>query len=389
MSTDLDAALRSADPLAGVDDPAHRASLSAARMNVERRRRQVARPRWQRPLVLGAAVAATAAVALVTIDPGTSTPGRPGVRSGGLLPAAVAANGEIVSGGTTSSSYSAPVAPKDADLRLLPNDLPEGWSYEQILARVETEANWNVPASLVVVRQNPGGVTTGSLSVVGPIEATVNQEGTTADVVDGQDARLFVFDEPPADMKYATHIWWWTDEAGKQWQATTVDLSPEDARRAVEAVHTSGDQVSWQSPADLGLQVVHQRRGVAYPTERSGISWDLMLNDGQRDRPVNITRQDGPDPLPLVATTPGLQTTTVNGRPAVLFPVGEMKEDAEIAQRSAAGLATCRWMTYQVESGVQAMTETCGDEAKVASMLASLVNVPPTDPRLTKYASDE
>ena len=393
MSTDLDALLRGADPLRE-HDLAPPTTLPVARARVDRARRPApARPRWGRRLVLAAAVAAAVAVVVVTVTPGGTDPDSPGApahRSGALLPAAVAANGEIVSD-PTYSAYAAAIAPKGAVLRLLPAHLPEGWSYRQVRAAVETESSWDVPASLVAVETTPDDVVTGSVSVVGPVEATVRAERTVPDVVDGHPARLFVFDDipDPDTSRFPTRIWWWTDDAGEQWQVSTVNLSPEDARRAVDAVSTSGDQVVWDASTEPQLRIVHQRRGPAYPTARSDLAWYLDLSDGQRDRDVRITRSDGSDPLPVAAVRAdvGNQITTIDGHPAVLWPVG--MTESGFVEPPVAGAPRCRLVEYQVDSDVRAMTRACGDEPEVAAMLASLADVPRSDPRLTRYALDE
>lgn len=387
MSTDIDALLRHADPLARVPDAALEPSLVSARQTVERRRRPQARAaRWPRVLVASGALAATAAVVTLTVGPGTAGPPAPDQSSGGLLPAAVAADGQMVEN-PTSSSYAAPIAPKDADLRLLPAYLPPGWSYKHIAGRVETEANWQVPASLVATTASRDGTITGSLTVTGPVEAVVDSKGTSADVIDGQPARLFVFDEvpDPATYQFPTRTWWWSDAQGKQWQASTANLSPDDAQRAVQALHTDGDQIAFQAPASSSLEVVHQRQGPAYPTERRSLGLWLTLDDGQRERPVYITQaQAQVGESAGLNTSVGIQQTSINGRPAALFPVGDMEDPA--VNPPAPGAPPCRWQDYLFNTDTKIMLETCGDETQVAKMLASLTNVPANDPRLATYA---
>lgn len=387
MSTDIDAALRSADPMAGVSDAALAPALASARQNMERRRRPRLRAtRWPRVLVLGGALATTAAVLTLTVGSGASGPAHLW-RSGGLLPVAVAADGQMIK----QSGYAAAIAPSEADLRLLPAYLPPGWSYKKIYARTETATGWDVPASLVATATTSDGTITGSLTVTGPVQATIKDQGSAADVVDGHPARLFAGTEVPEveGYQFPGRTWWWSDAQGKQWQATTENLSPGDAQRAVEAVRTDSDQVTWKAPAASGLEVVHQRRGPAYPTARSELKWYLTLNDGQRDREVSITSHDGPDPLPVTAirAVTGLQQSTIDGHAAVLFPIGESEGGAP--EETIPGQAPCRWEDYQVSDGVRARLQACGDQDQVATMLASLTNVPADDPRLSTYALDE
>lgn len=385
MSTDIDAALRRADPMARVSDAALEPALVSARQTVERRRRPRPRAaRWPRVLMLSGALAATAAVLTLTVGTGGQGLGHD---IGPVLPVAVAADGQMVE----QPHYAAAIAPSEADLRLLPAYLPPGWSYKEIFARTQTVTNWEVPPSLVATRTTTDATVTGSLMVTGPVQARVKDHGSTPDVVDGHPARLFVGQEVPdlEGYQFPTRTWWWSDAGGEQWQATTENLSREDADRAIKAVRTVGDQVTWQPPTDSGMKVVHQREGAAYPPARSDLAWYLTLNDGQRDREVSIVSQDGPDPLPVTAVlpAPGLQQSTLNDQPTMLWPIGQTESGAP--EEPVAGQAPCRWEDYQVSDGVSARLQTCGDQDQVAEMLASLTNVPATDPRLRTYALDE
>lgn len=108
----------------------------------------------------------------------------------GLEPAAVAADGQIDCGG----GFAAPIAPADASMRLLPSMLPAGWTTTLILARDATVEGWCVPPSLSVLRVDNGSTVTGTLSVVGPIRAAVDDSGFgswTAGTVDGHPARVY------------------------------------------------------------------------------------------------------------------------------------------------------------------------------------------------------
>lgn len=268
MSIDIDAALRHADPVARVSDAALQPALTGARQVVERRCRPRPRDaRWPRVLVLGGALAATTAVLALTVGPGGQGPGRD---IGPLLPVAVAADGQMVE----QSPYAAAIAPGEADLRLLPAYLAPGWSYKEIFARTQTVTNWEVPPSLVATRTTADATITGSLMVTGPVQARMEDRGSAAAVVDGHPARLFAGQEVPdlEGYQFSTRTWWWSDAQGAQWQATTENLSPDDADRAIRAVRTDGDQVVWQPPTDSAMEVVHQREGAAYPTARSELA---------------------------------------------------------------------------------------------------------------------
>lgn len=403
MSTDIDALLRHADPMARVPDAALEPTLASARQAVERRRRPQPRAaHWPRVLVLSGALAATAAVVAVAVGPGISGPADQSQRTAGLLPVAVAADGQIVE----QAPYATAIAPKDADLRLLPTYLPPGWSYKDIYARTQTATDWDVPASLVATTTGTDGTVTASLMVTGPVQATIKTKGSAADVVDGHPARLFAAQEVPewAGYQFSGRTWWWSDAQGKQWQATSENLSPDEAQRAVKAVRTDGDQITWEAPADSGLEVVHQRRGPAYSPTSSGLEWHLSFTDGQHEHNVSINRQDGRDPLPVTTVFPavGGRPTTVNGHLAVLRPAGQGPQEAlatglaagqgseKAVQEPVPGAPTCWWSDYQIAEGVSAGLRACGqqEQDQVAKMLASLTNVPADDPRLSTYALD-
>ena len=61
-------------------------------------------------------------ISAVTDDDGSSP---------GLITPAVAANGEIYCG----AGFTTALAPEDSPVRLLPDALPDGWSYAQIFVR--------------------------------------------------------------------------------------------------------------------------------------------------------------------------------------------------------------------------------------------------------------
>ncbi|MCU1605538.1 MAG: polymerase, sigma-24 subunit, subfamily [Modestobacter sp.] len=102
--------------------------------------------------------------------------------------------GSITGSITCASGYVSAIAPGDVAVRLLPDRLPSGWSYAQILARENPTARC-VPPSLTALRADATGLVTGRISVTGPVDARIDRGKLTVqtvpDTVFGYAARRF------------------------------------------------------------------------------------------------------------------------------------------------------------------------------------------------------
>ena len=381
MTRDLDTLLRDADPLRDrpADDDA--ALLRSARERVDRVRAGVVparrRLRWGHRVVLVAAAAAVLTavplvISAVTGDDHTRPP---------LLQAAVATNGEISCG----SGYTTAVSPENSPVRLLPDRLPAGWSYTNIMVRSDDTAGC-VPPSLTALREDATGLVTGRISVTGPVDARVDQgkivAGSVPDTLFGHPARRF--DLQPFDVAF--HRWFWTDEGGRQWSVEASGMPLAEARQELAAVSIDGSDVAWNGTAAPGWTLVHLRHGVPYGVSGE-LTWWVELTDGSARRFFQVWVRDAK--LPLLATTGvGETVTTVGGHPAVLSQVRVNRTPPGTETDTPPGSVT-RPVLVELAPGTTAFGVAMGDDLpEVEQMLASLRQVGPTDPRLQKYGTD-
>lgn len=382
MTRDLDSLLRGADPLgdASADDallPRLRARVDAERAGALPLRR---RPRWvRRAALVAAAAAVVTAVPLVvsTLDDGRDGPPA-------LLAPAVAAT--IGADGTIScvGSYTASVPVEDARVRLLPDRLPEGWSYDELFARQDDPAACG-PVSLAALRTDATGLVTGRVSVTGPIAAEVDRRGfrnAAEDTLFGRSAQRF--DATAEATEY--HHWVFSDAQG-QWAAEASGMPLDEARRTLASVAIDGPQVTWDAAtAEPGWTLVHLRTGPPYGTVPGRFTWYVELMDGAQRRSLDVTVAD--PPVPLVAGAGiGEQVTTLDGHPAVLLPVRTAGPVAPGTETDVPGGTSTQHVLVEVAPGTVAHSMAFDDDlADVEAMLTSLRQVPADDPRIEEHA---
>ena len=377
MTDDLDALLRAADPLR--DRPGADRLPAGLRERVDRERSGVApasrRPRWVRRTVLVAAAAAVVtAVPLVV-----STLGDDGGGAPALVAPAVAADGSISCG----DGYASAVAPEDADVRLLPDRLPDGWSFRSIMVRHNSRASTCIPPSLTVLRQDATGLVTGRIEVTGPVDARIDQPQlveSVPDTVFGHPALRFDGLVSTIDLQR----WVWSDEQGQQWSLMTTGMPLEEARQALTAVVADGPRVSWDAAVTPGWTVVHQREGAPYATPQEATSWWMDLTDGEITRVLDV-EVVGPVQLPLAARADvGDRLTTLGGRPAIIA-----RPQGGEADGGPPGSTPRTFVLIEpVEGAFALVTAPEGEQAAFEDMLVSLRQVPADDQRLHDYGTD-
>jgi hypothetical protein len=382
VTDDIDVRLDDARPRDPADEPVQEL-LARVRRRVDAERAQIvpARARRSRPRSRLALVAAAAAV--ITAVPVVASVVGQDDDGLALLPVAVAVdgNGEVFCAG----GYAGIVDPADAAVRLLPDRLPAGWDYTEVLARHETSLDCDAP-SLVALRLDPAGVVTGRVAVSGPFTTSTEAvlgAATVPDTVLGHPARRFDIapGSGPADG-VEVHRWVWSDDAGRVWTAEAVGLGLDDARRQLTGVSVDGDAVTWAA-VDPGWTLAHLRTGPPYVLD-GGDVWRVQLTGGVEGRGFDV--QSGADSrLPAAARAwVGDRLTDLDGHAAVLSPPrgGE-------AEGGAPGSAPLVTIAVDVEPGVTATTRVgSGDVAAVEQMLTSLRQVPADDARLEQYGTD-
>ena len=368
MTADLDILLRNADPLRRPTSatPADDQVLLAARRRVDQARATALPPRagprqpaWRHRLTLVAAAAALlTAVPLVlsAVLPEES-------RAPGVVPAAVASDGTLDCG----TGYAEPIDAQEADIRLLPDHVPAGWSLDAVFARSTTATGWCLPPSLAVLRIGLDGTVTGRLAVIGPLQATIDEKAmgaSAADTVDGRPARLFAFDVGEPFQR-----WIWSDDDGRQWVAEAAGLPLDEARRALAAASTDGSEVSWDPAVAPAWTVVHQRTGAPYDTTRTGLDWYVRFSDDGQERLVEVGH--GEDAVPMLShASVGSRLMALGGHQALISPTTDGA-----------------WASVEIEvaPGTVASLQATDDLAAVEDLLASLRSVPADDPRLEQH----
>ncbi|KQS68211.1 hypothetical protein [Modestobacter sp. Leaf380] len=357
-----------------------RARVDAGRTAAPRSGARRLRPRTRLALVAAAAAVLTAVPIVVDVvgqdEDGTAPPGL-------SLAVAVAQNGEFA----CANGFATAVDPAQAEVRLLPDELPPGWEYSEIFVRHERSQNCDVP-SLVALQLDSTGVVTGRLAIRGPVEAYVNapvvDRDSVPDTVFGASARRFDYAVDPAGpIDAEIHRWLWTDSSGRQWTAEVVGLGLEEARRQLDGVTVDGPDVTWQA-VDSAWSLIHLRTGDPYVLPTGGTSWTVGADGGLGGRGFDV--HSNPEPHVPAAASAWVddRLTELDGRPAVVSPV--RGSEAEGGPPGSPGYIT---LAVDVEPGVTAISRFVpGDLASVEAMLGSLRQVPPDDPRIEAYGEE-
>ena len=158
---------------------------------------------------------------------------------------AIAADGSLQ---CSNEGYAAPIAPRDADLRLLPAALPDGWQLDRIAARWSTSddpAACRVPA-LTLVRLDDDRVITGDVTVHGPFaevdaesflgsRSTVQVAGVPGLLLDSSDAGF--------------QRWVWTSDE-HTWVMEARELTADEGELVAAGITTTGTDPDWQPTGD-------------------------------------------------------------------------------------------------------------------------------------------
>ena len=332
-------------------------------------------PSARRWALRGLAVAA--AVALVPIGRIALDTAQPG-----LARVAVAADGSLQCSG---EGYATPIDPRDADLRLLPSSLPQGWALQRIAARWEAShdpAACRVPA-LSVLRTDPQRVVTAVASVYGPF-ADVDATGflgsrTNVEVAD-TDGLLLDWE----DGKFLR--WIWTDH-GHTWLMEAQGLNRTEGATLAEAISTDPSSATWQPNGDdLDLQVVAERPGPPPAYHPARLAWyvDLLGPDGQTAHYAVTYQPKHPTPA-LEAAWLGVQVNAEGTEARISRPDADGEGDQLTIWRDG--------LTISAGPGAQ-FTQADGPAEPVpyptiAAIVDALAPAPADDPRLTTYALDE
>jgi hypothetical protein len=320
-------------------------------------------------------LAVAAVVALVPIGRIALDAAQPG-----LARVAVAADGSLHCSG---EGYATPIDPRDADLRLLPSTLPQGWALQTIAARWEAShdpAACRVPA-LSLLRTDPQRVVTAVASVYGPF-ADVDATGflgsrTNVEVAD-TDGLLLDWDNGKSLR------WIWTDH-GHTWLMEAQGLTPTEGATLAEAISTDASSATWQPTGDdLDLQVVAQRPGPPPAHHPARLAWyvDLVGPDGQTAHYAVTYQPKHP--------TPALEDVWLGVR------INAQGTEARISHPDAEGDQLTIWrdgLTISAGPGAQ-FTQADGPVETVpypniAAIVDALAPAPADDPRLTTYALNE
>jgi hypothetical protein len=295
---------------------------------------------------------------------------------------AIAADGSLQ---CSNGGFAAPIDPRDADLRLLPATLPDGWQLDRIAARWSTSddpAACRVPA-LTLVRLDGDRVITGDVTVHGPFAAVDAESflGSRSTVQVAGDPGLLL-DSPDVGFQR----WVWTSDE-RTWVMEAQELSTDEGELVAAGVTTTGSSVDWQPTGDdLGLQVVARRPGPP-PTYRSAhLEWyvDLTGPDG-RAAHYYVSYQPEHPTLALEAAHPGV-VVSADGTEARFDRPGAAEADQITIWRDG--------LTISSGSGPMFVNTTDPAPASapyevLTAIVDSLTPVPADDPRLTEHALDE
>ncbi len=295
---------------------------------------------------------------------------------------AIASDGSLQ---CSNGGFAAPIAPRDADLRLLPATLPDGWQLDRIAARWSTSddpAACQVPA-MSLVRLDGDRVITGNVTVHGPF-AAVDAESFLGSRSTVQVAGVpgLLLDSPDVGFQR----WVWTADE-RTWVMEAQELSTDEGELVAAGVTTTGSSVDWQPTGDdLGLQVVARRPGPP-PTYRSAhLEWyvDLTGPDG-RAAHYYVSYQPEHPTLALEAAHPGV-VVSADGTEARFDRPGAAEADQITIWRDG--------LTISSGSGPMFVNTTDPAPASapyevLTAIVDSLAPVPADDPRLTEHAFDE
>ena len=388
MADDLDL-LAAVDPerpalVSGTADTERLARLRA-RIDAERRpvipsrRRSSTWPR--RGALLAVAAAAAIAVPVVVSGVAPDTPIGQVVSPQAL---AVAPDGSLQCTAPDGVGSAEAIDPRLSDVRMLPSELPAGWSLTTVFARLEQSSTCLGPSLAVV--ETAGDAVTSTLSVTGPFEALPDQAGMGTDtvlddVVDGRAARLFVvFDD--------LHRWLWQDAEGRSWLAEVDGRSIEEARALLAGVGTEGDRVTWDAAVAPDAELVHQRTGPPYGVNSSATVWYVGVSDGTQEVVLSVTGRAGDD-IPLRArAAAGYLLADAGG---VEFLVDEgVGEAVEVGvEADTPPGSPWAWALGDLGSGLTVTGGWTGTADELLPILASLKAVPADDPRIAEHALDE
>ena len=334
------------------------------------------RGRWVRRALAVAAGAALIPVGRIAVD--TVNPAGASV--------AIAADGSLQCSG---EGYAAAIDPRDADLRLLPSSLPEGWQVTTIAARWETSddpAACRVPA-LSLVRVGDDRVVTGNVSVHGPF-AQVDVESfmgarSTVQVAGGQGLLL-------DSSQDGFQRWVWTAD-DSTWVMEAEELTRAEGELVAASVATTGTDVDWQPVGEAADLKVVARRPTPAPTYRdTRLAWYVGLSgpDGLAAN-YSVDYQPEHPTLALEAAWPGV-VVSADGTEARMARPGPAEED-QIGEDQI-----MVWRDgLRVSAGAGPIFGS-GDNlpepvpfSVLSAIVDSLAPVPADDPRLTEHAFDE
>jgi hypothetical protein len=370
-----------------VPGPADAERLARLRARVDVERRTATRSRrhpspWPRRAALLAAAAAVAIAVPVVVS--AVAPDSPVDQVLSPQALALGPDGELQCSAVSGIGTAEAVDPRLSDVRLLPSDLPAGWSLTTVYARTEQTSLCLAPSLSVV--ETAGDAVTGTLSVTGPFEALPDPAGmgtTTVldDTVDGRDARLFVvFDD--------LHRWLWQDGQGRSWLAEIDGRPLAEARALLTGVGTDGDQATWDATAAPGAQVAHRRTGPPYGVEQPVTAWYVGVTDGAQEVVLSATGPGGPD-IPLRARAEAGYRLAESGGVEFLVTGGVGEEVEPGVETDTPPGRPWAWAVGDLDSGVTVTGGWTGTADDLLALLASLEEVPADDPRIAEHALDE
>jgi hypothetical protein len=295
---------------------------------------------------------------------------------------AIASDGSLQ---CSNGGFAAPIAPRDADLRLLPATLPDGWQLDRIAARWSTSddpAACRVPA-LSLVRLDGDRVVTGNVTVHGPF-AAVDAESFLGSRSTVQVAGVpgLLLDSPDVGFQR----WVWTADE-RTWVMEAQELSTDEGELVAAGVTTTGSSVDWQPTGDdLGLQVVAWRPGPPPTFRAAHLEWYVDLT-GPAGRAAHyyVSYQPEHPTLALEAAHPGV-VVSADGTEARFDRPGLAEGEQITVWRDG--------LTISAGSGPMFVNNTDPAPASapyevLTAIVDSLAPVPADDPRLTEHAFDE
>lgn len=295
---------------------------------------------------------------------------------------AIAADGSLQ---CSNEGYAAPIDPRDADLRLLPADLPDGWAVATLAARWQTSndpAACRVPA-LSLVRVDADRVLTGNVSVYGPFDE-VDVEAFT-----GSRSNVEVAGEPGllldgTDNGFQRWVWTAQDHT---WVMEAQQLTREQGELVAASITTTGTDVDWQPTGDdADLSVVAQRSGPPPTYRPARLAWyvDLTGPDGQAAH-YEVDYEPEHQTPALEAAYPGV-VVSADGTQARLERRGPSEgEDLITIWRDGLRISAGPGSTFGTATDAPAPVPF----STLASIVDSLAPAAADDPRLTEHALNE